>query len=130
MKVFGAIVPFASYGGGVAVEVEGAGGLEGAAEFDEARGHHGEVGHHVVRAEEFHEGAHDAAELVAAQRKLLVGALALAVPLPRVLEGLDLCRRGSPFLPASLFPSASSAVPSFSWKKALSFCALLKGGSR
>src|ERR1035438_4922765 len=38
-------------GGGVAVEVEGAGGFEDAAQFDEARGHHGEVGHHVVAAE-------------------------------------------------------------------------------
>src|ERR1035441_9518818 len=32
-------------GGGVAVEVERAGGFEDAAQFDEARGHHREVGH-------------------------------------------------------------------------------------
>jgi len=32
------------------VEVERAGGFEDAAQFDEARGHHGEIGHHVVAA--------------------------------------------------------------------------------
>ena len=100
-------------GGGVAVEVEGAGGLEGAAEFDEARGHHGEVGHPVVRAEEFHEGAHDAAELVAAQGEILVGALALAVPLPRVLEGLSR-REAETAAGEGGEICAAAAVPSFS----------------
>jgi len=45
-------------GGGVAVEVDGAGVFEDSAEFDEARGHHGEVGEHVGAAEEGAEGAH------------------------------------------------------------------------
>jgi len=45
-------------GGGVAVEVDGAGVFEDSAEFDEAWCHHGEVGEHVGAAEEGSEGAH------------------------------------------------------------------------
>jgi len=38
-------------GGRVAVEVEATGGFEDAVEFDQARGHHRQVGGHVVAAE-------------------------------------------------------------------------------
>ena len=43
-------------GCGVAVEVDAAGGLEDAAELDEAGGHHHQVGHHGVAADELAEG--------------------------------------------------------------------------
>ena len=49
-----------------------------------------EIGHHIVWTEDFHEGAHDSAELVGAQGEIVVGRTALMVPLPCVLEGLDL----------------------------------------
>ena len=72
------------------MEVEGAGGLELFAELDEAREHYREIGHHVVWPEDFHEGAHDAAELVGAFFEVVVGGAALVVPLPCVLECLNL----------------------------------------
>jgi hypothetical protein len=77
-------------GGGVAVEVDGAGLLEDAAEFDEARGHHGEVGEHVRAAEEGAEGAHGFGDAATGLDDLLVGERGLLVPLPCVLEGGDL----------------------------------------
>ena len=77
-------------GGGVAVEVDGAGLLEDAAEFDEARGHHGEVGEHVCAAEEGSEGAHGFGDAATGLDDLLVGERGLLVPLPCVLEGGDL----------------------------------------
>ena len=77
-------------GGGVAVEIDGAGFLEDAAEFDEARGHHGEIGHHVGVAEEGLEGAEGVGDAAALLDDLLVGALGVDVPLPGVLEGVNL----------------------------------------
>ena len=77
-------------GGGVAVEVDGAGLLEDSAEFDEARGHHGEVGEHVCAAEEGSEGAHGFGDAATGLNDLLVGERGLLVPLPCVLEGGDL----------------------------------------
>jgi len=77
-------------GGGVAVEVDGAGLLEDSAEFDEARGHHGEVGEHVCAAEEGSEGAHGFGDAATGLDDLLVGERGLLVPLPCVLEGGDL----------------------------------------
>ena len=72
------------------MEVDGAGRLEDAAQFDEARGHHGEVGHHVGVAEEGAEGAHGLGDAAALLDDVLVGALGVDVPLPGVLEGRDL----------------------------------------
>jgi hypothetical protein len=63
-------------GGGVAVEIDGAGFFEDAAQFDEARGHHGEVGHHVGVEEEGFEGAQGVGDAAALLDDLLVGALA------------------------------------------------------
>src|ERR1019366_5041253 len=77
-------------GGGVAVEVDGAGFFENAAEFDEARSHHGEVGEHVGAAEEGSEGAHGFGDAAALFDDGLVGAGGLFVPLPCVFEGGDL----------------------------------------
>ena len=72
------------------MEVDGAGLLEDAAEFDEARGHHGEVGEHVCAAEEGSEGAHGFGDAATGLDDLLVGERGLLVPLPCVLEGGDL----------------------------------------
>ena len=87
-------------GGGVAVEVDAAGGLEDAVELDHPLGHHGEVGHHVVLAEELAQGGEEAADLVgSASDHVLVGGLGLPAPVPGVLEGGDL---GGGFLAGAL----------------------------
>jgi hypothetical protein len=75
----------------VAVEVDGAGGFEGAAERDEAEGHHAQVGEHVGAAEdvvEAFQGAGDA--VLAGVEDLGVFLGGFQVPGPGVLEGLDL----------------------------------------
>jgi len=78
-------------GGGVAVEVDGAGVLEDAAEFDKAGGHHGEVGEEVVWAEEGVECAEGFGYILRpVLDHVVVGAGGLLVPDPGVLEGLDL----------------------------------------
>lgn len=46
-------------GGGVAVDVEAAGGFEDAAEFNQAGGHHDEVGEHGSWADDFFEGVEE-----------------------------------------------------------------------
>ena len=59
---------------GVAVQVEGAGGFEHAVQFDQAGGHHGEVGHHVVGAQKIAQGLENSASflvpLVTTSRKI------------------------------------------------------------
>jgi hypothetical protein len=69
---------------------DGAGVFEDAAEFDKARGHHGEVGEHVGAAEEGVEGAHGFGDAATGFDDGLVGAGGFLVPLPGVLEGGDL----------------------------------------
>ena len=64
------------------MEVDGAGWLEDAAEFDEARGHHGEIGHHVGVEEEGLEGAEGVGYASALFDDVFVGALGVDVPLP------------------------------------------------
>ncbi len=59
-------------------------------EFDQARGHHGEVGHHVRCAEEGFESAHGVGDATSALYDFFVGALGVHVPLPGVFEGHDL----------------------------------------
>jgi hypothetical protein len=61
-------------GGGIAVEIDGAGLFEDAAEFDEARGHHGEIGHHVGAMEVGLEGAESIGDASALLDDLLQGA--------------------------------------------------------
>jgi hypothetical protein len=39
-------------GGRVAVQIDGAGRFQDLPQFDQADGHHGEIGHHVVVTEE------------------------------------------------------------------------------
>lgn len=58
--------------------------------FDEAWGHHGEIGHHVGVAEEGAEGAHGVGDASAALDNFFVGALGVQVPFPSVFEGHDL----------------------------------------
>ncbi len=58
--------------------------------LDEARGHHGEIGHHVAMAEGGAEGAHGFGDASAAQDDFLVGCFGVQVPLPGVFEGHDL----------------------------------------
>src|ERR1035437_1482060 len=77
-------------GGGVAVEVDGAGFFEDSAEFDEARGHHGEIGEHVGAVEEGVEGTHDFGDAASGFDDFLIAAGGLFVPLPGVFEGGDL----------------------------------------
>ena len=78
-------------GGGVAVEVDAASVLEDAVKFDHALGHHGEVGHHVVVAEEGAHGLEQVWQLSGGVgHDVLVGALGIEVPVPSVFEGGDL----------------------------------------
>ncbi len=76
--------------GGVAVEVDGAGFFEDAAQLDEAWGHHGEVGEHVGAAEEGTEGAHGVGYAATLFDDFFVAAGGFFVPLPGVFEGGDL----------------------------------------
>jgi len=78
-------------GGGVAVEIDGAGGFEDAAEFEEAEGHHGEVGEHVGGAEEVVEAFEAFGEaVVAGAEGFGVFGGGFEVPRPGVFEGFDL----------------------------------------
>jgi hypothetical protein len=77
---------------------DGAGVSEDAAEFDEAWGHHGEVGEHVGAAEEGVEGAHGFGDTASGFDDRLVGAGGFLVPLPGVLEGGDLRSRAGAVL--------------------------------
>jgi len=76
--------------GGVAVEVERAGGFEDAAQFDEARGHRGEVGHHVVATQKGVEGLYHVGNFAGPLGHGVVGFLGLDVPMPGVLKGANL----------------------------------------
>ena len=78
-------------GRGVAVEVDGAGGLEDAAQLHQPRRHHHQVGHHGVAAYELPEGGHHLLDVGGRCRVqhylVLERALRLQRPLPRVGEG-------------------------------------------
>ena len=78
-------------GGEVAVEVDAAGVLEDAVEFNHTLGHHGEVGHHVVVAEEGAHGLEQVGELAGSVGyDVLIGTLGIKAPMPGVFEGGDL----------------------------------------
>ncbi len=78
-------------GGGIAMEINAAGGFEGAMKFDEAGSHHCEVGEHVVGAEEAAEGLHYVGDAAAALDDFLVHGGGKLVPFPGVFEGFELC---------------------------------------
>ena len=84
------------------MEVEGAGGFEDAVEFDEAGGHHDEVGADLVGAAEgFDEGGEDAGDaLRGAGEQLAIEGFGAAAPVPGVFEGGDL---GFGIAPALVF---------------------------
>ena len=88
-------------GGRVAVEVEAAGRLEHPVQFDQARRHHHQVRHHLVRADDLAQRAHRRRH---ARQSFLyqfvIGALRRFAPMPRILEGGDL---GVALLPALVF---------------------------
>ena len=78
-------------GGGVAVEIYAAGVLEDSVKFDHALRHHGQVGHHVVVAEEGAHGLEEVGELAGGVGyNILIGALRFKTPVPGVLEGGNL----------------------------------------
>ncbi|PAV92482.1 hypothetical protein WR25_00704 [Diploscapter pachys] len=78
-------------GGRIAVEEQAAGRLELTMQFDQADRHHGEIGHHVVFAEErAHRPQQFERARVAALADLVEGILRRVVPVPRVFERLDL----------------------------------------
>jgi len=77
--------------GGIAMEIEGAGGFEDAVEFEEAVGHHGEIGHHVVLLQELSQGEHHLGHVgIVAVEEFVELALGLLAPMPGVLEGGNL----------------------------------------
>ena len=74
-----------------AVEVERAGGFEDAVKLEQAVGHHGEVGHHVVLAEETAERLHHLGDVgVGRVDQFVELALGLFTPMPRVFKRRDL----------------------------------------
>ncbi len=77
--------------GRVAMEIEGAGGLEDAVEFEEAVGHHGEIGHHVIGSEELSERDHHLGD-IGMLGLLEFGKLALGLfsPMPAIFKGGNL----------------------------------------
>ena len=78
-------------GGGVAVEVDAARRFEDAVQLHHALRHHREVGHHVVLSEERAHGLQEVRQLLRpAGHHVPVGALGLLIPMPGVVEGVDL----------------------------------------
>ena len=78
-------------GGGVAVEVDAAGRFQDAVQLNHALRHHGEVGHHVVLAEERAHRLYEVRELPRpVGHDILVGVLGLHAPVPGVVEGVNL----------------------------------------
>ena len=83
-------------GSWVAMEVDAAGRLQDAVQFDHARRHHREVGHHVIPAKEREHRLEEIRQLLRpVGHDLTVGALGLLVPMPGVVEGMNL--GGGPF---------------------------------
>ena len=73
------------------MEIERAGGFEDTVEFEQAVGHHGEVGHHVVLAKKGTERLNHLRQIgVRAVDNLIIFALGLFVPVPSVLKRLNL----------------------------------------
>ena len=81
-------------GGGIAMEIEGAGGFENAVEFEQAVGHSAaadQIGHHVVLLQEFSKREHHLGDLgIGLVLQIAELALGLLAPMPGVLEGGDL----------------------------------------
>ncbi len=77
-------------GGGVAVEVDGAGLLRGRGGVRRGAEPSWRVGHHVGVEEEGFEGAHSVGNAAALLDDFFVSAHGVGVPLPCVLEGVDL----------------------------------------
>ena len=75
----------------VAVQVEAAGGLQHPVQFDQPDRHHGQIGHHVVFAQKApHRPQHLGRRPVARPQHILKRRLGAVVPVPGVVEGLDL----------------------------------------
>lgn len=72
------------------MEIDAASRFEGAMKFDKAWSHHGEIGEHVVGAEEFSEGLHDVGDATGAFDDFLVHGERLHVPFPSIFEGFEL----------------------------------------
>ena len=78
----------------VAVKIDAARRFQHSPQFDEARGHHDEVGHHVGRAEHLAHRFDEACESFGRfGDKLLIGRLRFVRPVPSVLERHYLRRR-------------------------------------
>ena len=78
-------------GCGIAMQIERSGRLQYAMQFDQAHGHHGEICHHVVFAQERPHGVEHIRGLgIAAVHHFIEGALGMLVPMPSILESLDL----------------------------------------
>ena len=77
--------------GRVAMEIEGTGWFQHAVEFEQAVGHHGEIGHHVVRSKELSQGDHHLGDIgMLALLEFGELALGLFAPMPAIFECGDL----------------------------------------
>jgi hypothetical protein len=78
----------------ITVQIDGTCRLQDTMQFDQPNGHHREIGHHVVFAERrAHRFQHDRRIGMAAGQNLVEGARGRLVPVPGVVERLDLRRR-------------------------------------
>ena len=95
------------------MEIDTAGWFEDAAQFDETRRHHSEVGKHVVWAEVGVKRLHRLAHFAASFHDFLVRKRGCLIPLPRVLEGVNL--RGG-LLAAALFEEDVVVLVGLEWR--------------
>ena len=91
-------------GGGVAVQVQAAGGFQDAAQLDQPRGHHHQISQHIAAAQKLAKGGHHILDrrggVRVQQDFLLKGAFRFLRPVPSIVKGADLGRG----VLAGLFP--------------------------
>jgi hypothetical protein len=76
--------------GRVAVKIQAPARFQDAVQFDEADGHHGEIGHHVVLFQEGTHGPEHFGGIRAALHHLIKGPLGGVIPVPCVPKSLNL----------------------------------------
>ena len=77
--------------GRIAVQIQAAGWFQHAVKLDQAHRHHRQIGHHVIVAEERSDRVEQIERLgVAAARDLIERLFGMVIPMPGVLERLDL----------------------------------------
>jgi len=71
---------------GVAVQIYGASGPQNPVQLNQPNGHHRQVGHHIVAAQELTESIKQSAYLSAARHHLPEGSLRGHIPVPGIIK--------------------------------------------